>query len=127
MPRLPRTLRLILLGGVTLAIVGAIALAIVLATLSARLPDVQTLRTTELQEPLYVYARDGRLMGLFGEMRRYPVDIEDVPERVLDLAELMLGDGRAQGSGLRAHGSGQGTDGSGGSLGSDSSDRSPEP
>ena len=82
MPRLPRTLRLILLGGVTLAVLGAIAVAILVMSLSSRLPDVQTLRTTELQEPMYVYARDGRLMGLFGEMRRYPVDIKDVPARV---------------------------------------------
>ena len=82
MPRLPRTLRLILLGGITLAVLGAIAVAILVATLSSRLPDVQSLRTTELQEPMYVYASDGRLMGLFGEMRRYPVDIKDVPMRV---------------------------------------------
>ena len=82
MPRLPRSLRLILLGGVTLAVVASVAVAILLASLSARLPDVQILRTTELQEPMYVYASDGRLMGLYGEMRRYPVDIEDVPERV---------------------------------------------
>ncbi len=82
MPRLPRTLRLVLLGGVTLAVLGAIAVAILVMSLSSRLPDVQTLRTTELQEPMYVYARDGRLMGLFGEMRRYPVDIKDVPARV---------------------------------------------
>ena len=82
MPRLPRTLRLILLGGVTLAVLGAISVAILLAVLSSRLPDVQTLRTTELQEPMYVYASDGRLIGLFGEMRRYPVDIGDVPDRV---------------------------------------------
>ncbi|MBP8615537.1 MAG: transglycosylase domain-containing protein, partial [Thermomonas sp.] len=82
MPRLPRTLRLVLLGGVTLAVIGAIAIALLVASLSAKLPDVQALRTTELQEPMYVYASDGRLMGLFGEMRRYPVDIKDVPERV---------------------------------------------
>ena len=82
MPRLPRTLRLILLGGVTLAIVGAIAIAILVMSISSRLPDVQTLRTTELQEPMYVYANDGQLIGLFGEMRRYPVDIKDVPVRV---------------------------------------------
>ena len=82
MPRLPRSLRLILLGGFTLAVLGAIAVAIMVASLSARLPDVQTLRTTELQEPMYVYASDGRLMGLFGEMRRYPVDIREVPLRV---------------------------------------------
>ena len=82
MPRLPRTLRLILLGGVTLAAIGAIAAVLLVMSLSSRLPDVQTLRTTELQEPMYVYASDGRLMGLFGEMRRYPVDINDVPLRV---------------------------------------------
>ncbi|RZA20018.1 MAG: penicillin-binding protein 1A [Lysobacteraceae bacterium] len=82
MPRLPRTLRLILLGGVTLAVLGAVAVAILVMSLSSRLPDVQSLRTTELQEPMYVYARDGRLIGLFGEMRRYPVDIKDVPARV---------------------------------------------
>ena len=82
MPRLPRTLRLILLGGVTLAVLGAIAAVLLVMSLSSRLPDVQTLRTTELQEPMYVYASDGRLMGLFGEMRRYPVDINDVPLRV---------------------------------------------
>ena len=82
MPRLPRTLRLILLGGVTLAVLGAIAVAIMVMSISSRLPDVQSLRTTELQEPMYVYASDGQLMGLFGEMRRYPVDIKDVPLRV---------------------------------------------
>ena len=82
MPRLPRPLRWFLLGTVTLALIGAISAAILVYVVSARLPDVQSLRTIELQEPMYVYARDGRLMGLFGEMRRYPVDVKDVPERV---------------------------------------------
>ena len=82
MPRLPRPLRWILLGSVTLALVGAIAAGILVYVVSARLPDVQSLRNIELQEPMYVYARDGRLIGLFGEMRRYPVDIRDVPPRV---------------------------------------------
>src|SRR5690606_20471497 len=48
---------------------------------SSKLPDVQSLRNVELQEPMYVYSRDGRLMALFGETRRYPVDIAEVPER----------------------------------------------
>ena len=82
MPRLPRTLRLILLGGVTLAVLAVVTLAILAGVVSSRLPDVQTLRSTELQEPMYVYANDGRLMGLFGEMRRYPVEIEAVPLQV---------------------------------------------
>ncbi|MGV8943967.1 penicillin-binding protein 1A [Thermomonas sp.] len=82
MPRIPRLLRWILLGSVTLALIGAIAAGILVYVVSARLPDVQALRDIELQEPMYVYARDGRLIGLFGEMRRYPVDIKDVPPRV---------------------------------------------
>src|SRR3546814_1328879 len=32
-------------------------------------PDVQTLRHVEMQEPMYVYARDGRLMALRSEER----------------------------------------------------------
>ncbi|MEO5628918.1 MAG: penicillin-binding protein 1A [Thermomonas sp.] len=82
MPRLPRPLRWFLLGSVTLALIGAISAAILIYVVSAKLPDVQSLRTIELQEPMYVYARDGRLMGLFGEMRRYPVNVKDVPQRV---------------------------------------------
>ena len=57
-------------------------LGILVYVVSSRLPDVQTLRDTELQEPMYVYASDGRLMALFGEMRRYPVGIKKVPLQV---------------------------------------------
>ena len=82
MPRIPRPLRWILLGFVALALIGTITAAILVYVVSAKLPDVQSLRNIELQEPMYVYASDGRLIGLFGEMRRYPVEIQDVPTRV---------------------------------------------
>ena len=82
MPRLPRLLRWFLLGAVALCLIGLLVVGILVYVVSARLPDVQSLRNTELQEPMYVYAADGRLMGLFGEMRRYPVDIAQVPIRV---------------------------------------------
>ncbi|MBL8262599.1 MAG: penicillin-binding protein 1A [Xanthomonadaceae bacterium] len=65
-------------------VVGGIAFGALYYSVSSKLPDVQTLRNIELQEPLYVYARDGRLMGLFGETRRYPVEIEKVPKRLKD-------------------------------------------
>src|SRR3546814_18413449 len=35
-----------------------------------------------MQGPMYVYARDGRLLALFGETRRYPIDIDEVPKRL---------------------------------------------
>ena len=82
MPRIPRLLRWILLGAAAACLAGGVALGIMVYAVSARLPDVQSLRSIELQEPMYVYARDGRLIGLFGEMRRYPVEIGKVPPRV---------------------------------------------
>jgi penicillin-binding protein 1A len=84
MSRLRRLLRWTLLLSVLGLVVGAAAFGILYYSVSSKLPDVQTLRTTELQEPLYVYAADGRLMGLFGEFRRYPVEIEKVPKRLKD-------------------------------------------
>ncbi|TLX23067.1 penicillin-binding protein 1A [Thermomonas fusca] len=82
MPRIPRLLRWTLLGAAAVCLAGGVALGIMVYAVSARLPDVQSLRSIELQEPMYVYARDGRLIGLFGEMRRYPVEIGKVPLRV---------------------------------------------
>ena len=82
MPRLFRLMRWFLLASAALFLLGAVALGALVYVVSARLPDVQSLRHIELQEPMYVHARDGRLIGLFGEMRRYPVDIRKVPPRV---------------------------------------------
>ena len=58
---------------------GMLALGILYWLIAPRLPDVQELRHVELQVPLSVYARDGKLIALFGETRRYPVKIEKVP------------------------------------------------
>src|SRR5690606_39141728 len=77
-----RILRWVLLLCVVLGLAAAAAGFLAYTTVSARLPDVQSLRDVEMQEPMYVYSRDGKLIALFGEMRRYPVKIKDVPERL---------------------------------------------
>ncbi|WP_394538233.1 penicillin-binding protein 1A [Lysobacter enzymogenes] len=82
MSRLRRWLRWALYAFIGAALLGAIALGTLYYLIVPKLPDVETLRTIELQEPMYVYARDGRLMAMFGETRRYPVAIEDVPDRL---------------------------------------------
>lgn len=80
--RLRRVLRWTLILLLTLAVLGAVAAGILYTAVASKLPDVEALRDIEMQEPLYVYAQDGRLIALFGETRRYPVQIEDVPERL---------------------------------------------
>src|SRR5690606_6367707 len=79
---LRRLFRWALIAGLALALAGLAALGVLYYVVSAKVPDFQSLRSVELQEPLYVYASDGRLIGLFGETRRYPVAIKDVPEQV---------------------------------------------
>ena len=43
------------------------------------LPDVETLRDVQLQVPLRVYTQDGKLISVFGEKRRIPVKINEMP------------------------------------------------
>jgi penicillin-binding protein 1A len=81
MPPFRRLLRWALLAFAAISLLGLLALGTLYVVVSSKLPDVQSLRTVELQEPMFVYANDGRLMALFGETRRYPVDIGEVPER----------------------------------------------
>ncbi|GHH47637.1 MULTISPECIES: penicillin-binding protein 1A [Gammaproteobacteria] len=82
MPRVRRWLGWILAAFVVLALLGGLAAGGVYYAISSKLPDVQSLKQVELQEPMYVYASDGRLMAVYGETRRYPIRIEDVPERL---------------------------------------------
>jgi len=81
MSRLRRVLRWAFLAVAGISLLGLIALGTLYYVVSSKLPDVQSLRHVEMQEPLYVYSRDGRLMALFGETRRYPADIRQVPLR----------------------------------------------
>ena len=43
------------------------------------LPNVATLKTVRLQTPLQVFSQDGQLIAQFGEKRRDPISIEEVP------------------------------------------------
>lgn len=64
----------------------AIAFCIIVALIymGDQLPSVKTLRDVQLQTPLRVYTQDGKLIGQFGEKRRIPVDMKDVPQTLLD-------------------------------------------
>ncbi|MGD8324509.1 MAG: PBP1A family penicillin-binding protein, partial [Gammaproteobacteria bacterium] len=47
------------------------------------LPDAAELRNIEIQIPLSVYTRDGRLIAQFGEQKRNPVVYDEIPELIV--------------------------------------------
>ncbi len=64
------------------ALLAVATVAITYLVLEPDLPEVDTLLDVQLQVPLRVYSSDRKLIGLFGEMRRIPVTIEEVPENL---------------------------------------------
>ena len=87
--RFPVTKRyLVLISRICAVLVGAIALtafAVVCSYvyLKPSLPDVDTLRVVQLQVPLRVYTRDGKLIASIGEQRRIPVRFEQIPPKLI--------------------------------------------
>src|SRR3984957_6727598 len=78
----------VLISRICVVLVGAIVL-IAFANVCAyvylkpSLPDVDSLRDVQLQVPLRVYPRDGKLLAAIGEQRRIPVRYEQLPERLI--------------------------------------------
>jgi penicillin-binding protein 1A len=60
-------------------LVGVTTVIVTYLVIAPDLPDVETLRDVRLQVPLRVYTEDGRLISTFGEKRRIPVAIENIP------------------------------------------------
>lgn len=60
-------------------VLGLITLIVTYLVVAKDLPDVDTLRDVQLQVPLRVYTQDGKLISVFGEKRRIPVRIDEMP------------------------------------------------
>jgi len=79
---------LVLISRICAVLVGLIAL-VVFANVCAyvylrpALPDVASLREVQLQVPLRIYTRDGRLIQSIGEQRRIPVRYDQLPPKLI--------------------------------------------
>ena len=73
------------LGILVLLVVLAAALAVggVYWYLAPKLPSAEVLRDVRLQVPLRVYTRDDKLIAEFGEKRRTPLRLDEVPEQLI--------------------------------------------
>jgi penicillin-binding protein 1A len=78
--RVKKAFRWLAILFISSALLGVAAIGVAYWLLATDLPEVETLRDVQLQVPLRVYSADKKLIGLFGEKRRIPVTIDEIPE-----------------------------------------------
>ncbi|HET6553704.1 MAG TPA: penicillin-binding protein 1A [Dyella sp.] len=79
---LKRLLRWFLILAFTGLLLGVAAVGVAYWLISPRLPSVAVLKDYHMQVPLRVLSADGKLIASFGETRRIPIGIGEVPERL---------------------------------------------
>jgi len=82
LPNKPWQLALIAACGLFVA--GVILLALVALLVTPTLPSVDTLNQDHLKVPMRVYTADGTLIAEFGEEKRIPVKITEVPPLLIE-------------------------------------------
>jgi penicillin-binding protein 1A len=71
--------RWVIIAGLVSFFLGITAIGVTYLIFAPDLPDVETLHDVQLQVPLRVFSEDGRLLGVFGEKRRIPITVEEMP------------------------------------------------
>ncbi|MBU2892804.1 penicillin-binding protein 1A [Colwellia sp. D2M02] len=65
----------------TLVFIAAIALYL---SMRDELPDVNSLKDIQWQTPMQIYTHDGLLISQFGEKKRIPLTLDQVPQQLID-------------------------------------------
>ena len=63
---------------------GLAALLIISLYILPNLPDIETLKDVKMQVPLRIYSADLSLVAEFGEKRRKPIKIDELPPRLIE-------------------------------------------
>lgn len=79
-------------GLFTLSLSGAGVAAMYYSTLE-ELPDVKELKTVSYEIPMQIFSEDHKLMGEFGEHKRFPVTLDEIPLK-MQQAFLAIEDSR---------------------------------
>ncbi len=70
--------------GIILAILGSISLAGIYLSIRSELPSVESLKNIQWQTPMKIYSADGQLMNQFGEKKRIPLALKDMPQQLIN-------------------------------------------
>jgi len=80
--KLVKTLKYSLFATLAVSVLSLIALLGLYLYITPQLPSIEGLSDTRLQVPLRIYSSDGSLLGEFGEKRRTPKKLDEIPELV---------------------------------------------
>ena len=80
--KLVRTFKYSLFATLAVSVLSLIALLGLYLYITPQLPSIEGLSDTRLQVPLRIYSSDGSLLGEFGEKRRTPKRLDEIPELV---------------------------------------------
>lgn len=79
--KLPRLARKIFVTGL---VSGTVIIILALIHLEVNLPSVEMLKEIQLQVPLKIYSADGKLIAEYGEKRRTPLTLEQIPKQLIN-------------------------------------------
>ncbi|WP_369742870.1 penicillin-binding protein 1A [Pseudidiomarina sp. PP-1MA] len=68
---------------ITTVVLGALTVAGLYLFLKDDLPSVAELKQVQLQTPMQVYSADGELIAQFGEIRRIPLQLDEIPKPLI--------------------------------------------
>lgn len=68
---------------VSLFFVAVFGIILVCIYIESQLPDVDSLKTIQLQVPLRIYTQDGALIQEYGEKRRIPIAYDHIPKMLI--------------------------------------------
>ncbi|MGR7920032.1 penicillin-binding protein 1A [Zobellella denitrificans] len=72
------------LFGLFLTISALVALFVLYQQIRTELPDVSTLKDVRLETPMRVFSQDGELISQYGEQRRTPIAVAEMPPLLID-------------------------------------------
>ena len=63
---------------------GIIAVIAIYFYIAPELPSLEEIKTIRVQTPLRMYTAEGKLFAIFGDKRRIPIELADVPQQIID-------------------------------------------
>jgi penicillin-binding protein 1A len=70
--------------GTVLVFIGMLALAGIYLSMRSSLPSVESLKDLQWQTPMQIFSADGKLISQFGEKKRIPLTLEEMPQQLIN-------------------------------------------